>query len=74
MFTRAYSNCVVCSPSRVAIYTGQSKARNLFTNVVIGENHDKPTIHNIGKDPESRLIKANAQHFDAEHLRVGEQK
>jgi len=69
-FTQAYSNCVVCSPSRAAIYTGQYNARNLFTNVVIGENHDTPTIYNIGKTSEERLVKANAQHFDAEHLRV----
>lgn len=70
LFEQAYSNALVCSPSRASIYTGQYPARHEFTNVVIGENHDTPRLFDIGKFSETKLTASNAQHFDARHLRV----
>jgi arylsulfatase A len=39
-FTRAYSACTVCSPTRAALLTGQSPARLHITDWITG--HDRP--------------------------------
>ncbi len=38
-FTRAYSAAPLCAPSRGAVVTGRSPARNKYTNVLFHDNH-----------------------------------
>ncbi|MHC4625156.1 MAG: sulfatase-like hydrolase/transferase, partial [Planctomycetota bacterium] len=45
--TRAYSACRVCSPSRVAIFSGKYPARTQLTNVAFGPLYEKLIVYYI---------------------------
>lgn len=73
VFTRAYADCPVCVPSRMAYLTGKSvfthgMGTNHRTNLYVGEENTLPTLM---REAGYQTYAIGKLHFDPQHIKHG---